>query len=108
MDLFSEPVPTFNIAGKTSVQTRLGIFCSLLIFILTFAFSLLKLQHLIERKNPDLTTNTEPLEGGEKFFLESDEFMMAVSLIDAKFTPLQYDPNYFKLHTFVSTWSENA
>ena len=42
LDIFSEPVPTFNISGKTSVQTWVGTWTSIIIFMMTFAFGLLK------------------------------------------------------------------
>ena len=74
LDLFSKPLPTFNINGKTSVPTWAGTISTLVILMITFAFGLLKLQNLVERKNPTLSTNTEPLEADVTYSLDSEEF----------------------------------
>ena len=57
MDMFGEPVPSFNIGGKMSVKTFVGAGVSLMLFTLTIAFGLLKLQNLFNRKNPNITMN---------------------------------------------------
>ena len=43
LDLFGEPVPQFGIDGETMVRTSTGATCSMIIFMLTFVFGLLKL-----------------------------------------------------------------
>ena len=61
LDLFKEPVPAFSIHGKGAVKTWVGACCSSIIIVLTVAFGLLKLQHMVDRKNPVLVANTEEL-----------------------------------------------
>ena len=60
LDMFEKPIPTFNIGGKTSVKTVMGSCCSVFIMMMTFAYGLLKLEHLIAHKNPFITSNIEP------------------------------------------------
>ena len=61
LDVFSNSLPSFNIRGKTSVTTWMGAGCSIIIFLIGFTFGLLKLQHLIERRNPALSESTEQI-----------------------------------------------
>ena len=48
-----------------------------MIFIVVILFSLLKLQHLIERKNPLITMNKTELDSSVTYPLNQDDFMMA-------------------------------
>ena len=86
LDIFGKPVPTFNIRGQTEVKTMCGALMSFVIMFLTIMFGILKLQHLIEKKNPTINTNISPLEAGVKYNIDQDEFMMA-------FTAENYDTN---------------
>ena len=61
-DMFAEHVPTFTLRGKETIRTGTGSFCSIIIIVLTFMFGLVKLEHLIEKKNPMITANEENLE----------------------------------------------
>ena len=74
LDMFSKPLPSFNISGKTSVPTSVGACSTISIVVLTLSFALLKMQHLINRKNPILVENTNPLEIDETYSLGNDEF----------------------------------
>ena len=101
--MFSKPVQAFNLGGKNEVQTWSGTVCSLCIYVLTFAFGLLKLQHLIEYKNPTLMSSTELLETSEETYsLDSDEFMMAFALQKYGGEILRYDPRYVRW--IIRTW----
>ena len=61
-----------NMKGQAKVRTFVGSFLSLSVLTLTMLFALLKLQHLIERKNPTLTTHTGPIEVDEAIDLGKD------------------------------------
>ena len=67
VDMFGAPVPNFNMRGRAEVKTSCGACISMVIFILTLLFGMLKLQHLVVRKNPSIVTNKIPLEAGERF-----------------------------------------
>ena len=101
LDIFSGSLPSFSIGGKTSVQTSVGAFGSIIILVLTFSFSLLKMQHLVIRRNPLLATNSEVLEYGETYSLASEEFMMAFALHKFAGSILDFDARYVRWITRV-------
>ena len=80
LDLFGAPLPTFNVKGDTEVRTPTGGCLSLIISLLTFAFSLVKLQDLITHKNPTLIETEVPSEEDARYDLSDSEFMVAVAL----------------------------
>ena len=86
MDLFSEPVPGFNIRGKASLQTSAGGLISMGIFCVILAYSAHKLQQLLKRKNPMISTNvdSDAFTKGELLNLNENEFAMAFGLMDWK------------------------
>ena len=55
VDIFGQPLPGFTLKGRKLIRTRLGSVCTIFIALLTFAFGLLKLQHLLERRSPIIT-----------------------------------------------------
>ena len=78
LDMFGAPVPNlFNMGGHKKVKTWLGALISIMIVSLIVAFSLIKIERLVQRKNPEISTNTEVLDFTEKFDTSSDDFMMA-------------------------------
>ena len=94
--MFGTEVPTFNMKGQTKVKTACGACVSILIFITTLAFALVKMDHLVKHKNPNVTTNVSPLEAGTKFSTASDGFMMAFAAVNTeKGAPLN-DPRYVR------------
>ena len=58
MDMFSEPLPTFNIKGQSDVRTHCGGCLSMLIIITAITFALVKLEHLLEKHNPTVNIFT--------------------------------------------------
>ena len=94
-DMFGAPIPNFNLRGRAEVKTSCGACISIVIFMLTFLFGVLKLQHLLTRKNPLITQNTIPLEAGERFDTGSDDFMMAFAVEDKKGVP-KNDTQYLR------------
>ena len=59
MDMFSEPLHTFNIKGQSDVRTHSGGCLSMLIIITAIAFALVKLDHLLARHNPTVNIFTQ-------------------------------------------------
>ena len=90
LDIFAVEVPSFTLEGRTQVRTATGAMCSILVFILTFAFALLKLEHMLIHKNPTIMTNEQQVESDEEYDLTSSDFMMAFALEDEKLR----DPRY--------------
>ena len=64
-DMFGSELPKFNINGKAKVTTLTGAFGSIVILAMTLMFALLKLEHMINRKNPLISRNIESLDGEE-------------------------------------------
>ena len=80
LDMFGAPVPNLNLRGRAEVKTYCGAYISMMIFILTLLFGILKLQHLAAHKNPQIMTNKIPLEEDEPFNIGVDDFMMAFAV----------------------------
>ena len=66
-DIFGAPVPSFSLGGRTMVNTRAGASVSIGILTLLLIFGLLKLQHLLERKNPIINANTTSVDAGATY-----------------------------------------
>ena len=54
-DNFAGDIPTFNLKGETKVKTMIGCISTLAIMILVLAYALMKVIHLVERRNPQIT-----------------------------------------------------
>ena len=98
-DMFYAAVPTLNLSGKTRVTTLLGGCASIFLMTLLFLFALLKLEHLVTRKNPTITVFEEPLsmingDGVESFDMRSDNFMMAFAAEDDITKEPKSDPRF--------------
>ena len=111
-DLFGEQVPGFNLNGKTKIQTFGGAMISMIIFALTLTFSLLKFDHLINRKNPSIIMTKDALDESTKLKIENNNHMMAFAIEDYwTLTPL-YDPSFIRFYGLRYNkqdrkWSEN-
>ena len=57
LDFFAKPIPGFNVGGRTAISSLKGSFLSLIIIFITAMFAFQKLETLLMRKNPDVTTN---------------------------------------------------
>ena len=104
LDFFASPVPSFNLDGEYSVKTWTGALSSMLVLALTFSFAMLKLEHMVLRKNPQLNSNTAPIDEELRYQTHQDAFMMAFSarrIIDGVF--YLSDPRYVRWYaTFIS------
>ena len=76
----------------------------MLVLSLTFAFGMLRLEHMALRKNPQLTTNTAQIDESRRYQTNQDAFMMAFAarrIIDGEV--YLSDPRYVRWYaTFVS------
>ena len=59
LDMLGADVPTFNIGGQDRVRTYPGGLVSFGILVATFLFGVLKLQHLLLRKRPEIVSYTD-------------------------------------------------
>ena len=67
LDFFGAPIQSFNLRGQTEIKTSTGACLSIIISVCILAFSLIKFERLVTRKNPTVTVNESPLEAGETF-----------------------------------------
>ena len=97
-DTNGAPVPQFNLQGKPEVRTGLGGIVSLLVAFSTYVFAMHKLQHMLVRKNPLITTNIVEFAVEPSEFLDTtdEEFMMAFALSRFDNGAILADPRYVK------------
>ena len=109
--MFQEPIPGFNIAGKTGVSTLLGSLCSLALIIIMTLYGLVKIDTLVNKLNPALTRIEEEHEKDENTLvnLRDDANMpFAFSVMDTKSKTTRLDPRYVKIITRVVHKSFNG
>ena len=80
LDKFAAALPSFTFAGRTNVPTLTGALMSIIVLMLTFGFFLVKLQFMLIRKNPFISTNKETIDFDEIYDTGSNEFMMAFAM----------------------------
>ena len=82
LDMFAARVPSFNIHGQASVKTTIGTCMSMLIVCLTAGFTLLKLQHMLLRKRPDVAQllEEEAFDESTEYSLTENDFIVAMSI----------------------------
>ena len=59
MDMLGAEAPILNMNGRSTIKTYTGASISIVMMCVTTLFALLKLQHLLMRKNPDVTELVE-------------------------------------------------
>ena len=75
MDLFGAEIPKFTLGGHKSVQTLFGGLVSFCIVYVTFLFAVMKLQHMIIKKNPTInfSVDEEAMTEGDRFDTQEDQ-----------------------------------
>ena len=107
IDMFGAALPTFNIAGKTQVNTHFGGCTSLLILYVTFLFTTLKFQQMLDRKRPSIVTNVDEnaFTDGQEYNTRDQNFMIAVGA-NNYITGEKNDPRYVKWVASLSKQTE--
>ena len=99
LDMFSEPLPGFNVRGERSVRTHIGGCISLIIIYVLFLHGMLKFEHLVEKHNPSVNkymhwnafSDYDLWKGSE-----NEDFMMAFAVVDFVTNEVKDDPSYVK------------
>ena len=106
MDMFAAPLPQFNIHGEEAVKTNPGGCVSIVILYTTLVFAMLKLQYLISRQNPMISSYTSygEFDESQKYYTGHEDFVVAVALIIADTGEAMNDPRYIK---WVAKYREN-
>ena len=79
-DLFGAQLPSFNVKGKTEVQTLPGSICSLFIIGIVIAYSILKFENMLNKKNPLLNTRNSPVDSDTRYHIRDSDFMIAFAV----------------------------
>ena len=98
IDFYGKPVPGFTLDGNDTVQTAIGGVLSALTLFVTFAFGLIKLQHLTDWYNPSINTFEliNALEDGQVFDPVSEGWTMAFGLEDYTTKAIKNDRKIIK------------
>ena len=59
LDVFKLQVPGFNVRGKTHISSPVGSVLSIVLLLLILFYGANKFTHLMERRNPTITSYTE-------------------------------------------------
>lgn len=105
LDLFGKPLPVFMLRGKEEIRTSLGALLSVGLTVILFLFALLKLSHLVERKNPLVNTFELMNEIGPdgRFLPHESQFAMAVAVQNFVTTEYKSDPKFVKWAAYYYT-----
>ena len=79
-DQFGRQVPSFNLESQGEIKTCFGGLVSIGVIFVTFLFAMVKLEHLMDRKNPNIAQYLLPIEEGDSFDMTSDQFQMAFAI----------------------------
>ena len=95
------PLPSFYLKGEPAMRTVIGGLLSAFILAITFMFSNLKLQFLLQRQNPQISFIEEKnaFEEGASIKITNGNFPVAVSLSGALDDIVRHDPSYVKFST---------
>ena len=82
IDAFREPIPVFNIRGKTSVRTRAGGVLTILIATVVLMYAAVRFEHMISKYNPNINDYYVDVATGEEANLNEKNFRIAFSIED--------------------------
>ena len=98
LDLFGAPIPTFNIKGSSVVKTNYGGVLSGIIIVTVGIFAMMKFEHLINRKNPSVSTyeNEISLDVDDVFDTTKEDFALAFGLTSYMTGKPMDDPKFIR------------
>ena len=99
LDMYKEPLPSFNIDGLTHVRTHCGGLVSLIIILILFMFSVLKFDHLLSKHNPQVNTfvDKDVFDENDVWNADADDdFIMAFAVADFITGEVKDDPKFVK------------
>ena len=98
LDAFGEPLPSFNIKGKTRVHSLTGGLCTLILIFVILSYASVKFEHLITRHSPIMSSYPKDLILDEKISLSQRNFRMAFAIEN------YYPPLFLKKNTKYIKW----
>ena len=104
--MFGQPIPTLNNKGKTEIHTSEGVLISVILLTVMFLFGAMKLEHLVTRHNPQVSSTTYKnfFDSMQKWTLEEKDFMFAFAIEGYYSKEDKTDPNYVKMFAQTETF----
>ena len=98
LDLYAEPVPSFNLKGITSFPTLAGGLVSIIIIIIMIMYGSFKLMHFLLRSNPIIGEYVEldAIDSEQKFDLRALNLPFAFTVEGYLDNETKDDPRYVK------------
>ena len=90
IDAFKDPIPTFNIRGKTSVSTKAGGLLTICITTVVLMFAIIRGDHMISKYNPNIQDYQVDIGKDQQANLNEYKFRIAFTVEDF------YAPHRFK------------
>ena len=82
IDVFSEPIPNFNIRGKTKLTSWPGGFMTICVATIVLMYATVRFEHMISKINPNINDYLVDLEVGQDANLNEYNFRIAFSVED--------------------------
>ena len=97
-DTFAGEIPGFNLKGETKVKTLVGGLCTIAILCLLLTYAAMKMIHLVERRNPEITQHTtlSAIDIDTTVKLKEIGFRMAFTMENYLTNETINDPRYVK------------
>ena len=97
-DVFSKEIPAFSIKGERRISTTFGGITSVLIYFITVMYSALKMVHLTQKHNPNISElyELDYYDQEEKLNLSEIDFKLAFTIEGFLDELRKDDPRYVK------------
>ena len=101
IDFFKKPMPAFNMRGRNTVPSIAGGVMSIGLSMVLLTYSTVKLQHLLTRHNPNISSFLESgvLDSDTKFNFRDNGVKFAFGIEGFIDKQLKDDPRYVKVIT---------
>ena len=98
IDMFSRPIPGFNLKGAKQVNSLLGSACTLLILFTLMMYGSAKFIQLYQRHNPNISTHNVVhfYSKEEPMNLNEVNFRFAIAFEDFHDNQSKFDPQYVR------------
>ena len=97
--MFGAKIPAFNIKGQTKVVTATGGILSSFLLVVFIGYALIKLTHLVDKKNPLIAEMREKnfYDYNTRISLKEIGFKIAFSIENYLSSKIRDDPRYVKV-----------
>ena len=98
LDIFGEPLPSFNVKGQSYVHTLVGGIMTILLVGTVLLYATIQLINLMNRRNPTMSQFIEEhyFNENDKYNLNTSGFKIAFAIEDYHTQVLKDDTRYVK------------